>query len=413
MLQKSIKTEHIKSSIVNTGQKSKKYRQNITLLYAMKIFASIHFFGSVLIPFFEEYGGLNFAQTMILESIFMGGIFLMEIPTGTIADKYSRKLSLNLSFVVNIIAVGVYVIKPSFWFFALGEIIWAVAIALHSGAYDALLYDTLVEIGEEETSQKHYARMHSMGLIAMSLGSISGGFIAKYFGLRATMVYSAVPLMITFLLSLRLKEPETHNLSKDKKPWQIFKQGFHHIKGSKALQRIIGDMVIIAMIGYFGIWLYQKRLGDIGMDIKYFGLVQTSSIILQVIIMNLSKPLEKLFHSKKKVLTFSAVSVGLGFLITGFSTNILISAIGFVIAISFGMTYRIPSMNYMNKHIPSDQRATILSTASMFRQCAIMMTNPLLGFGVEWNVTVILLILGLIGCGWAVISPLQESDLLD
>ena len=229
MLQKSIKNEHVQVSTIGASQKKKKYRQNIKLLYIMKIFASIHFFGSVLIPFFEDYGGLNFAQTMILESIFMGGIFLMEIPTGTIADKYSRKLSLNLSFVVNIIAVGVYVIKPSFWFFALGEIIWAVAIALHSGAYDALLYDTLVEIGEEETSQKHYARMHSMGLIAMSLGSISGGFIAKYFGLRATMVYSAVPLMITFLLSLRLKEPETHNLSKDKKPWQIFKQGFHHI----------------------------------------------------------------------------------------------------------------------------------------------------------------------------------------
>mgnify|MGYP000498076867 CR=1 FL=1 len=52
---------------------------------------------------------------MILESIFTGAIFAFEIPTGTIADKFGRKLSLNIAFIVNAFAVIVYVSYPNFY----------------------------------------------------------------------------------------------------------------------------------------------------------------------------------------------------------------------------------------------------------------------------------------------------------
>lgn len=53
-----------------------------------------------------------------LQAIFTFSIFLFEIPTGVIADRFGRKTSLILSGVVTGIAALVYSSYPSFWVFA-------------------------------------------------------------------------------------------------------------------------------------------------------------------------------------------------------------------------------------------------------------------------------------------------------
>ena len=77
------------------------------------------------------------------------------------------------------------------------------------------------------------------------------------------------------------------------------------------------------------------------------------------------------------------------------------------------MSYQVLSINYMNKHIPSEKRATLISTAMMMRQCAVMLSNPLVGFGVEHNMMATLLSLGVIALIWGFLSPIHEKDLID
>ncbi len=79
---------------VMVSDDKKAFQRNIPILFALHILLRIHFFCSVLIPFFQDWGGLSFSEIMILESIFTGAIFLFEIPTGTIADKFGRKTTL-------------------------------------------------------------------------------------------------------------------------------------------------------------------------------------------------------------------------------------------------------------------------------------------------------------------------------
>ncbi|MHA1768056.1 MAG: MFS transporter, partial [Promethearchaeota archaeon] len=227
------------------------YKRNIPLLYALNIIMRIHFFGSVMIPFFQDWGGISFSEIMILESIFTGAIFIFEIPTGTIADKFGRKLSLNLSYIINAIAVMVYVIYPRFYVFALGEMIWALALALNSGAMEAIIYDSLLELGREKESKKIFARMNSYGLIAMMIGTIAGGIIASIGGLRITMTLSAIPLLIGFVISFFLKEPSKHKLSKKDSPWKIFRKGLKNVKDNKGLRGLIVDMIVLSVIAYY------------------------------------------------------------------------------------------------------------------------------------------------------------------
>jgi len=392
-------------------------KRNIVLLYLIRGISSIHFFGSVMILFFEEWGGISFADIMILEAIFTGGIFFLEIPTGTVADKYSRRLSLILSYFVNIIAVLVYISYPSFLVFAAGELIWALSVALNSGASDAFLYDSLVELHQDHHSKKYFAQMQSIGLITMILGSMSGGFIAAQFGLRATMLYSAIPLVISFFLSLFLEEPKTHQASRKERAWVIFIKGWKNIRKSLSLQRLIADSVVLSVIAYYILWIWQKRVMVLELDIQWFGIVHSSMILAQVVVLAVFRPLERWLEKrgwqKAKILVLRATGLGtgVGFILMGVFQSIEVVLVGIIIGAGFGLSRRIILSNYMQKHIESEQRATTISTVSMIRMLLLLILNPIVGQAVEWNMNATLIILGAIAVLWSVFNRLRQSDL--
>lgn len=396
-----------------------KMERNIVKLYLVQMTSSIHFFGSVMIPFFEDWGGVSFTQIMVLEAIFTGGIFLFEVPTGTIADKFSRKLSLILSYLVNTVAVLVYISYANFYAFALGEIIWAAAVALNSGAFDAMVYDTLVELKQESRSKKIISRMQTLGLSTMIAGSISGGLIAKYLGLRATMIFSAIPLFVAFGLSLTLEEPKTHGESEKDNAWIIFRKGCANIRKNQSLQRLIADTVVISVIAYYILWSWQKRMITLNLDLKWFGFIHSGMILAQIIFLSGFQPLERMIEkrgwnrAKLSIIRGTAIGTGIGFILLGASNNVWITIIGALLGAGFGLSRRTILNNYMQKHIASDQRATTISTVSMLRMVILLILNPLMGMMMDSNMQISLVSLGFLAIVWGIFSKVSETDLLD
>ena len=95
------------------------------------------------------------------------------------------------------------------------------------------------------------------------------------------------------------------------------------------------------------------------------------------------------------------------------TTNISIVVFGVILAAGFGLGRYILLINYLNKHIPSQQRAMIMSTILMARQLAQVILNPLVGFMVEWNLVYVLFILGGLMIVWSFVSPVREKHLID
>ncbi|MHA1520521.1 MAG: MFS transporter [Promethearchaeota archaeon] len=416
---KSVKSTAILDQESSHARHMKKMEQNILKLYIMRMFASIHFFGSVMILFFEDWGQISFTEIMILEAFFTGGIFLLEVPTGTIADKFSRRSSLILSHFVEILAILIYVSTPNFYVFALAEITWALAVALHSGAFDAIVYDTLVELKQEKRSKHIMSRMQIFGLSTMIIRSISGGIIAQVFGLRVTMLYSAVPLVIAFGISLSLEEPSTHQESKKDKPWEIFRKGCANIKQNRSLQKLIADSVVISVIAYYILWIWQKRMMVLDVNVNRFGFIHSGMILAQILLLNLFRPLERLMESKGwnrvklAVVKGTAVGTGIGFLLMGLFNTTWVVILGTLLGAGFGLSRRTILNNYMQKHIASEQRATTISTVSMIRMVILLCLNIFVGFAVEWNMQATLIGLGVLAVVWGVISRVTESDLHD
>lgn len=82
----------------------------------------------------------------------------MEIPTGVIADRFGRKTSIILGSIVLSIAALIYGSIPNFYNFLLGEFLFAIGVALISGADKAILYDSLKENNQEHLSVKIFSK---------------------------------------------------------------------------------------------------------------------------------------------------------------------------------------------------------------------------------------------------------------
>ena len=138
---------------ITTFQRNKGVYSNIWKIYIFKFLSSLFFISPVLVPFFTNWGGLSFFQIMILQSWFMLWSFILEIPTGAIADRIGRRNTLIIGAFFGIVWVLVYSSYPSFYVFLLGEFFAAVAVALVSGAEEAFVYDSLKKTGRENQSK--------------------------------------------------------------------------------------------------------------------------------------------------------------------------------------------------------------------------------------------------------------------
>ena len=389
------------------------FQSNLWKMYLFQFFTSLHFLGGVLVPFFLDWGQINFTQIMILQAWFMFWVFILEIPTGAVADYLGRKWSLLLGCLANIIAVIVYTSMPNFYIFLVGEFFWAMASALMSGADQALVYDSLKKIKDEKQSKKVLGRMESFSLIALMVSAPIGSIIASFFGLRMTMLLLAVPLLIATFISLTFHEPKTSRKVESTRYLNILRTGITYFHKNKVLKILALDMVIITSIAYFMIWLYQPLLKQSVVNLIYFGLVHAAFVASQILIINLSPKLEQWFGSKKKLLFYGALITGISFVVGGLTTFLPLVILIIILGGGFGLSRRTVMASYLNKQIPSPQRATILSTISMLRQAVQVILNPAVGFMVDWSLNYTLIILGLAAIIFAFISRVEEEHLID
>lgn len=195
-----------------------------------------------------QTAGLNPLQLVLLGTALELSVFLFEVPTGIVADLYSRRLSVIVGYAL--IGAG-FILEGSLPLFAtilLAQVVWGIGYTFTSGAQDAWLAD---EIGEKELAQV-YLRASQVGRAGTLVGLLASIALGRA-NLALPFLVSGA-LLVGLSLFLVLFMPETGfapTPRPDRTSWQkmgdTFRDGLGVVRGRPLL------MLILSIALFFGL----------------------------------------------------------------------------------------------------------------------------------------------------------------
>jgi MFS family permease len=354
---------------------------NIWKIYAYQVLANVWFSVPAIVLFWRE-NGLALFDIMVLQSFFAFAAVILEIPTGYFADWYGRKKTLVIASVFSLFGILAYSVGDSFVDFLLAQIFFAFYISLTSGTITALTFDTLQNLGREKEYQKIWgnALFFSMSILAVS--GIIGGFIARI-SLRHTL-FASIPFFgLLIPLTLSMKEPTRNKVITEKGYLRelfviIKKYLIGANKKSKKLKWIIIYSAVIYVFNQSVLWLYQPYFELTGVDVVYFGIVFASFQMVSAVSSKYAHKLEK-FLGEKYSFVMLIFLVAISYLLM--SNFIFLFSFSFAFIQQFVRGYKsIVVTDYVNRLVPSDVRATMLSVESFLGRLLYASIVPLIGW---------------------------------
>ena len=138
-------------------------------------------------------------QLVLAGTALEAAVFIAEIPTGVVADVYSRRSSMIIGLTISGVGFALMGASPTFLWIAGGQAVWGVGWTFISGAQEAWLAD---EVGEADAAPI-YLRATQLTQVARLLAIPIGVPIASrslqlpYFFAAATHGALVVLLMLT------------------------------------------------------------------------------------------------------------------------------------------------------------------------------------------------------------------------
>lgn len=388
------------------------YKSNIWKMYLFKFFRNLHFIGGVLVPFYTDWAGITFTQIMILNSIFVFSIFLMEVPTGAVADYFGRKTSLVCAAIVTSLGILIYSFVPNFYLFILGEFLWGTGFALMSGADEALVYDSLKKVKKVKDAKIIFGRFNSFEVGAIMIAAPIGSYIASSLGLRYTMLFMFFPMILSAGIGLTFKEPKTKKKVESKRYFKILVSGIKYFKNHKELKILAFDRISISIFIFMIIWLYQPLLKELGLNIVYFGFVHAAIAGIQIVFMVKQRSVEMFFGSNRGYLLYGTLITAAAFILLGFSRSVEGAIVLILVISAFGLPRHFVFQTYLNRYIESHNRSTVISTISMIDRFCRAVTYPLIGLLVESSLRYAFFFIGGVLILFSIISKVEEEHLI-
>lgn len=330
--------------------------------------------------------GLNPFQLVLVGTLLELTAFVAEVPTGIIADVYSRRLSIIIGFVLVGIGFIVEGSIPQFWAVLLAQVIWGIGATFQSGALEAWVAD---EVGEANAG-KAFLRANQFG----NAGALVGIGISVLLGsiaLNIPIVVGGV-LLIGLAIVLAFIMPETGFKPTPREDRNTFQQMGHTFRQGASLvrrRRVLLTLLIAA--GFFGAFsegfdrLWTPRLLEFPMPyfepVVWIGIIGAVSLGLGIIA---TEFVNRRVDTNNQVVVARALQIIVALLMA--LTLVYALAWNFGIALFAALALNpLRGMNYplatawLNQHVDSSVRATVFSIRNQADAFGQMLGGPLLG----------------------------------
>ena len=369
-------------------------------LYLAQSFLTSLFFSMIFVVmslYEATVAGLTGLQLVLVGTTLEVVILLCEVPTGIVADAYSRRLSIVIGYFIIGAAFIIEGLLPYFGAILLASGLWGLGYTFTSGATQAWLSD---EIGEEaanraflKANQFDLAGAFLGMLIAIPLGNLAVGL----------PILAGGAAILVFALSLAMFMPETRFAPakpEDRNNWQhmgdIFKKGLAAVRSRPALMAVLGVGFIYGLYSEGWDRLWVKYLVDtfsipslFGLnEVAFLGGLRAVGMLLSILVTN---------QVEKNLDASHAPSIAKGmFWLTGLLAlaiftfalaPVLAVAVAAILLVSITRNVLGPLYNaWVNQRLDSDTRATVISMSGQVDAIGQIASGPLAGVVSLWSV---------------------------
>jgi len=348
--------------------------------------------------------GLDIFTVMVVNASFTIGQLIFEVPTGVIADTIGRKASFLIGIGSLFLATILYVVTAQLGLgigmFVVASVIIGFGFTCQTGAMDAWLVDALAHTGYEKPLDSVFAKGQIVFGVATIAGTLAGGFLGQmnlaipYYARAGVLLVAFVFIALTMRdigfqprpLKWRRFGEETRKIA------QVgVRYGWRH----PVVKPLLFASLVQGSFFIFGFYSWQRYFLDLlARELVWVNGVVTAVFALAGVLGNglvervMRTPSGR--RSSAKVLAVAAlvqatliIGVGLvGVLVPETAYGLAPFALAAGLYVVFGVVGGVAGpvrQAYINRQIPSAQRATVLSLDAFFGDGGA--TVGQLGFG--------------------------------
>ena len=345
---------------------------------------------TVMIVYHIENVHMNPLQLILVGTVLEAVCFIFEIPTGIVADVYSRKLSIIIGLILIGIGFTIEGSMPIFSAVIISQVVWGIGSTFTSGSVDAWI----AEENKNVDFNQIYLRAAQVGQIGSVIGIILATILGN-FSVRIPILLSGV-LFVVFALFLVLFMPENsfrpcapEDINTYEKMVYTMKRSVGFIKSKP----IISLLLLVTLFYGLSSEGYDRLstahfLSDTTLPklwnlqpVTWFGIFGIAGMVLSAISMQfIIKRLRANSKIRSAVIllitnTFSIMSMAVFALTRDFSIMLIA-----YLSTNMFRSVNEPILNaWINRHIDDNARATILSTNGQINSLGQIIGGPFIG----------------------------------
>ncbi len=334
--------------------------------------------------------GLTITQAFLANAFFTAGQVVFEVPTGVVADTRGRRSSFLLGtatlFASTFAYLWLWQIKGPMWAWAVVSILLGLGFTFFSGATEAWLVDGLDANGYEGELEDVFAKGAVANGIAMLTGTVAGGLAAQYANLGVPYVMRIAALGLTLAIAFFLMhdegfEPKRKNSFTDEVKDVVsgaLEFGFRNAP----IRWMMISSIFTGGVAIFAFYAAQPYLLQLYGDESSYAVAGAAAAVFagaQIIGGLLVPYAGRVSKRRTSLLTTGTAITVVALLLISFVGNfwlvIALLAIWAIVWAAIGPVRQA----YVNGIVPSEQRATVLSSDNMLGSLGGALSQPALG----------------------------------
>lgn len=349
---------------------------------------------------FMTYGELG-----VVDALAFGFGLFMEVPTGAVADFIGKRVSVLMGEILAFAGTMMIALTPNFEVLVGGFFVAQIGWALRSGAFEAIAYDTLVDHDLQADYDAVISTTHLLTIIMLTAYALAGGLLYRI-DFRLPHIAWALTLGVSAGLAFFLTEPKTDT--------QTFSWRGYIRQNARGFQQLVGP----ALRPYFGLifmlmgsaLLYHAGFIRPALAESFGFLADEQAVIFAFLPLLAILPVRFMPKLRQRIsdqrgLQLIALLMGSGFVLASLPLGVA----GLAVLVMIGLATDIiePWVSVViNRHTPSNIRATTLSTVALLARLPYVVTAIFVGALIETGqFWVFLLGLGLVLWAAAALAP--------